>query len=333
MHTEQSTRGVSVIIPLCNGETTIEKTLDSLDIQKFDSPIEILIIDDRSTDNSLTIAQSHPIAKRIPIRIVQNTLGGLANGYNFGAQNAKYEYLIIQHQDCYVTCPTAIRDLVAYFDDPSVVGVMSRCYLPKETWQTMSFWDRVAHSRYIGSKPIHGFGGKFDGLRKSALIKIGGFDATHFFSAAEDSDIGIRLTAIGRLAPSQITVVHAHHYPANTKLRSLFRKQQQLGEGFGALLRKHISILVNPALRGLIITHTTKLVILLCILIPPLTVPALILFFVLGCFYAWRACLTPDIRVLLVPFVSMLLMATFCLSMIKGFIQGCQSFDYAIRKK
>lgn len=333
MHAEQSISGVSIIIPLCNGATTIGKTLDSLDIQRFDAPLEILIIDDRSTDNSLEIAQAHPVAKRIPIRIIQNTLGGLANGYNLGAQNARHEYLIIQHQDCYVTSPTAIRDLVSYFDDATVVGVMSRCSLPKETWQTMSFWDRVAHSRYIGSEPVYGFGGKFDGLRKSTLLNIGGFDASHFFSAAEDSDIYIRLTAIGKLAPSTVTVVHAHHYPPSTKLRSLYRKQKQLGEGFGALLRKHIADPINPALRGLIMTHFTKLAILLCMLIPPLTIPALILFITLGLFYAWRACLTPDIRVLLVPFVSMLLMAIFCLSMVKGFIQGRQSFDYAIRRK
>ena len=325
-----SPSAVSIIIPYRNAERTLARTLDSLFQQDWQGAAEILLIDDNSTDNSTVLALQHPICGRWPVLVHTNTAKGLANGYNVGITKARYDHVIIMHADCYVAEPASISRLLAYFDDPSVVGVMPLCHLPIEVWKGMSFWDRVAHSRYI-EKVSHGFGGKFDGIKKSAIRSIGGFDAAHFFSAGEDSDIAARLTTIGKLAPSTVTVVHAHYYPPDTRLQSLFRKQAQLGEGFGALMAKHWRHLGNPAIRSLFVMHMTKLALILCLVTPYTFTPAAGLLFALGCYYSWRACLTLDARVILVPFVNMALMTTFCLAMIRGMAHGRQDFDYNIR--
>ena len=49
---------ISVIIPIYNGEAFIKKCLDALLVQKNIKNYEIIVIDDASTDNSLTLAKT-----------------------------------------------------------------------------------------------------------------------------------------------------------------------------------------------------------------------------------------------------------------------------------
>jgi glycosyltransferase involved in cell wall biosynthesis len=53
---------ISVIIPVYNGEKYLAKAIDSIQKQAY-SPVEIIVIDDGSTDNSAAIAQSYQAIK------------------------------------------------------------------------------------------------------------------------------------------------------------------------------------------------------------------------------------------------------------------------------
>lgn len=50
---------ISVVIPNFNGEAFLENCLNSLEEQSF-KDFEIIIVDDCSTDDSLTILKNHP---------------------------------------------------------------------------------------------------------------------------------------------------------------------------------------------------------------------------------------------------------------------------------
>lgn len=323
--------GVSIIIPLCNGSQTIGRTLDSLERQVWNGELEVLLIDDRSTDDSVKLASTHSLARRVPVRIVPNIRGGTSGGCNLGIEKARYEYLIIMHQDCYVPSPTAVSDLMAPFSDASVVGVMSLNELPEIDWCKMSFWDKVANARYVGQAD-YGFGGKFDGLRRSAVQRIGGFDTQRFFSAGDDWDLLIRLSAIGKVIRSSASVIHAHCYPPNAQLISLFRKQIQLGQGFGAVIRKSFPRLPGIAYWQTFLVHVVKLGLCVLLLVPPCALPSFLLLLIMSIAYSWRALFVRDGRVLLVPFVTMIQFVVFSGSFLIGLLYGRQRFDYAIRR-
>ena len=89
---------ISVIINVYNGEKFIKKCLDSVINQTY-KDLEILIINDGSTDNTLKICESYK-DKRIKIITTENL--GLALSRNVGIDNAKGEYIYFIDADDYI---------------------------------------------------------------------------------------------------------------------------------------------------------------------------------------------------------------------------------------
>lgn len=88
---------ISVIINVYNGERFIRKCLDSVINQTYKN-LEILIINDGSTDNSLSICKSYKDSR---IKIISTENRGLALARNVGIDNASGQYLyFIDMDDC-----------------------------------------------------------------------------------------------------------------------------------------------------------------------------------------------------------------------------------------
>ena len=92
---------VSVIVPVYNVEKYIEKCLDSLVNQTLED-IEIIIVNDGSTDNSETIIKKY--LEKYPNKIAYLTKqnGGLSDARNFGLLYAQGEYIAFLDSDDYV---------------------------------------------------------------------------------------------------------------------------------------------------------------------------------------------------------------------------------------
>lgn len=90
---------LSVIIPMYNVEKYIHKCINSVvqnNLKKHD--FEIIIVDDESPDNSLSIATE--IAKEFDnIKIISQKNKGLGGARNTGIQNAKGKYLLFLDSD------------------------------------------------------------------------------------------------------------------------------------------------------------------------------------------------------------------------------------------
>lgn len=86
---------VSIIIPIYNGEKWLVNAVSSALSQTYTN-IEVLLVDDGSTDNSLELCRSFQSDNRI--RVIHKTNGGQASARNVGLQEAKGEY--IQFLDC-----------------------------------------------------------------------------------------------------------------------------------------------------------------------------------------------------------------------------------------
>lgn len=75
---------ISIIVPLYNKEKCILKTLESITSQNFDD-YEIVVVDDGSTDNSVTLIRGLNNDK---IRLFHKENGGPASARNYGVNNA-----------------------------------------------------------------------------------------------------------------------------------------------------------------------------------------------------------------------------------------------------
>ena len=59
---------LSVIMPTCNGAEYVSIALDSIDIQQ-DNNIEVIVLDDGSTDQTVSIVKGY--ANRFALRIIE----------------------------------------------------------------------------------------------------------------------------------------------------------------------------------------------------------------------------------------------------------------------
>lgn len=93
---------ISVIINVYNGEKFIEKCLDCIINQTYKN-LDILIVNDGSTDNTLKICENY---KDDRIRIITQGNMGLSKARNVGIENAKGEYLYFIDVDDWIELDT-----------------------------------------------------------------------------------------------------------------------------------------------------------------------------------------------------------------------------------
>ncbi len=82
---------VSVIIPVYNGEKYLEETIQSVLASK-QSPLEIIIVNDGSTDSSLQIAEEYA-GKDSRVKVLSQKNGGISSALNTGAEFSQGSYL------------------------------------------------------------------------------------------------------------------------------------------------------------------------------------------------------------------------------------------------
>ena len=85
----------SIIIPLYNKEQTIEQTIQSVLMQKMED-MEILVIDDGSTDNSASLVKQISDGR---IRLISVPNGGPSSARNHGIREAKNDWLLFLDAD------------------------------------------------------------------------------------------------------------------------------------------------------------------------------------------------------------------------------------------
>lgn len=91
---------VSVIVPIYNCEKYLRECLDSIEKQTLDN-IQVLMIDDGSTDNSANIAKEY--ADRLPgFEYYYKENGGTATARNLGLRHACGEYIGFVDSDDYI---------------------------------------------------------------------------------------------------------------------------------------------------------------------------------------------------------------------------------------
>ena len=91
---------ISVIIPVYNVEEYLDRCLESATLQTYKN-IEIILIDDGSTDNSGKMCDEWAEKDR-RIRVIHQKNGGLSNARNKGIEEAKGEFISFIDSDDWI---------------------------------------------------------------------------------------------------------------------------------------------------------------------------------------------------------------------------------------
>lgn len=116
---------VSIIVPVYNAERYLYYCLDSIAAQTYEN-IEVLLIDDGSTDDSGMICDEYA-AKDSRFRIFHTENRGIGAAQNFGLDQANGDYIVFVDND----------DILAHQNIEKLLGVLlhSRADMAKARWQ------------------------------------------------------------------------------------------------------------------------------------------------------------------------------------------------------
>lgn len=115
---------VSVIVPNYNYGRTLGLCLTALQQQTYPN-IEVIVVDDRSTDNSVEVARRHGVKV-----VVTDVNIGAPAARNLGVEHANGEVLFFVDSDLALT-PDTVDNAVRLLESDSVIGVVCGTYEPE----------------------------------------------------------------------------------------------------------------------------------------------------------------------------------------------------------
>lgn len=93
---------LTVVVPTYNAEKYLRDNLESFEIPELMQDIEILIVNDGSTDHSLEIAREYTERYPDTYRVITKENGGHGSGINCGIEHAKGTYFKVVDADDWV---------------------------------------------------------------------------------------------------------------------------------------------------------------------------------------------------------------------------------------
>lgn len=176
-------RTLSIVLPCYNEEKEIAAFIKNILKTDYPGLKKIIIVDDYSTDNSYEIIKQ--FAKKYPqieaYRVPKNT-GRAAGPKNFGIKYATTELVAFSDSDSYPE-PTAISQMVGFFDDPQVGGVTSRVFVKNFNKNFLTKAQSIEYKVIAFTRKLFEFiesiyvtNGPLSIYRKKVLDQTGGFD-------------------------------------------------------------------------------------------------------------------------------------------------------------
>ena len=183
---------ISVIVPIYNAEKYLARCVDSVLAQTYPN-LEILLIDDGSTDSSPQICDSY--LNRGNIRVFHNENGGVGAARNFGMANARGEYIIFADSDdyCHKDLCSELHHAMCSGQgiDLAICGIahysrtgafIKETILPARVLSTEEYLSEVL----IQLKTDMYCGGTYNKLYRRSIIEKNALSFTEKYSFAED---------------------------------------------------------------------------------------------------------------------------------------------------
>lgn len=219
---------VSVVMPVFNAEPFLAEAIDSTLAQTFED-LELIAVDDESTDTSLEILRNHA-SQDDRIHVIVRPHTGIAGARNDGIEAASGKYVAALDNDD-AMYPQRLERQVAFLEEQDdFVAVGAAAMLvdvdgdPLIERRMPGPADDIERELLDGRNPMMQPGVMF---RRDALLEVGGYREAFNFS--EDFDLFLRLSERGRLSNlDEVLLRHRQHI--NRASVSQFEQQQRVAE-------------------------------------------------------------------------------------------------------
>jgi cellulose synthase/poly-beta-1,6-N-acetylglucosamine synthase-like glycosyltransferase len=240
VETSKNILKVSIIVPAFNEELVIIKSIQSLMRQSYPF-IEIIVIDDGSTD------KTYQLAKRLEFQRPNQSLivltkpnGGKANALNFGIEESSGDLIMVVDSDSKLS-NNAVELMVNYFNEEKVGAVAGSVFVSNR----VNSITKLQALEYIEGLNMVRNGQAFFSLvsiipgpigmfRKSAIVEAGGYESDTF---AEDADLTMKLIGLGYKIEFEADAVAYTEAPEG--LLDLIKQRYRWTRGILQSLRKH----------------------------------------------------------------------------------------------
>ncbi|MFD8995940.1 bifunctional polysaccharide deacetylase/glycosyltransferase family 2 protein [Streptomyces abikoensis] len=236
---------VTVIVPAYNESAGIEAAVRSL--LASDHPVEIIVVDDGSTDGTADLVES----LGLPVRVIRQENAGKPAALNTGLAAASCELVVMVDGDT-VFEPDAVRVIVQPFADPRVGAVSGNAKVVNRggllgRWQHIEYvvgfnLDRRLFDLAECMPTVPGAVGAF---RRDALLGIGGVSDV---TLAEDTDLTMALCREGWRVVYEEGAIAWTEAPAS--LSALWRQRYRWCYGTLQAMWKHRGALTQGGAAG-----------------------------------------------------------------------------------
>lgn len=199
---------ISIVITNFNGLRWLKPCLDSVRQQDYKN-FEVVFVDNRSTDTSVSFVRSH----YPEVKVVENERDeGFAQGNNIGVQHASGEYILLLNTDT-AASPTLLQDLKRAFQEIPHLGVVQPkllfMYDPSKLDSCGSLFSWTGFLQHIGNQkpahrpeynrafPVFAVKGACLMFRRELLEKTGGLFDKDYYCYFEETDFCLRAWLAG----------------------------------------------------------------------------------------------------------------------------------------
>jgi glycosyltransferase involved in cell wall biosynthesis len=205
---------ISCIVPTYNSERYVAEALQSIVAQTY-HPLEVIIADDGSTDNTLKIVRAF-VSPLTPIRIVTQHTRGPAATRNMGIQAAAGEFLAFLDADDLWHPEKLTRQIAAFRTQPSLDICVTHIQM---FWEDELQQEAAMFRSEPRTKPIPGFATTTLLARRSVFERIGMLNESLWFADATEWFIRASVAGITSALLPDVLTHHRMHSSNHTRRR------------------------------------------------------------------------------------------------------------------
>jgi glycosyltransferase involved in cell wall biosynthesis len=219
---------VSCILPVYNGERYLAAALDSI-VAQTHRPLQIIVVDDGSTDGTPALAAGHPF----PIRYHRQPNAGPAAACNRGLALAAGEFIAFLEQDDLWHSHKLAHQLDALDRNPEREYCVTEI---QDFWESALDTERLAFAGHPRGRPQPGYLTQSLLARRRLFERIGGFDEALRYAHAAEWFLRCRRNRVAGILLPRV-LVHRRLHGQNASRTGL----QQCHEEFLRLLHRHLA--------------------------------------------------------------------------------------------
>ena len=240
--------GVSVVVPAYNEAAGIAATVTSLVESWYEGPLEVIVVDDGSTDDTAEIVARLALPR---VRVIRQRNAGKPAALNHGIAVARYDVLVLVDGDT-IFEPDALDRLVERLRDPRVGAVSGNTKVGNRggilgRWQHLEYvmgfnLDRRMYDM-LGAMPT--VPGAIGAFRRGALAAAGWVSGD---TLAEDTDLTMAVSRAGWRITYEESAIAWTEAPAS--LSQLWRQRYRWCYGTLQSMWKHRRAVIEHGASG-----------------------------------------------------------------------------------